>query len=362
MAGVLYLKTIACALKDAANAGGRTSLLYPRKSGLKPFEQCINFVDTNHAYDFLHKGWQPKSVKSFRRNLRKGVLGTQSVERMAERLELDVLLPCRHSLGPAFPVPWIGWIPDFQHLRMPEFFSDEERGERDAQFQTLINESSHMLVSSEDSYDDLMRWYTADPSKVSIYRFCTLPDASWFVPDASEVVRRLGLPEKFLIFPSQYWKHKNHWNLFQAIHQLKQSGLDDVTLVLTGHKEDYRNPEFAQSLDDFIETHHLQDTIRHVGTLPRLDQIQLIRSAVAVVQPSYFEGWSMLVEDCRALGKRVYFDPDQPEAIASAIRADWDSLESGVDLEREAIAREEVNAISKRNGEQLLELIEQLHR
>lgn len=113
MAGVLYLKTIACALKDAANAGGRTSLLYPRKSGLKPFEQCINFVDTNHAYDFLHKGWQPKSVKSFRRNLRKGVLGTQSVERMAERLELDVLLPCRHSLGPAFPVPWIGWIPDF---------------------------------------------------------------------------------------------------------------------------------------------------------------------------------------------------------------------------------------------------------
>lgn len=245
---------------------------------------------------------------------------------------------------------------------MPEFFSDEERGERDAQFQTLINESSHMLVSSEDSYDDLMRWYTADPSKVSIYRFCTLPDATWFVPDASEVVRRLGLPEKFLIFPSQYWKHKNHWNLFQAIHQLKQSGLDDVTLVLTGHKEDYRNPEFAQSLDDFIETHHLQDTIRHVGTLPRLDQIQLIRSAVAVVQPSYFEGWSMLVEDCRALGKRVYFDPDQPEAIASAIRADWDSLESGVDLEREAIAREEVNAISKRNGEQLLELIEQLHR
>lgn len=296
---------------------------------------------------------------------------------MAERLNLDVILPCRHSLGANFPVPWVGWIPDFQHLRMPEFFSDEERVARDEQFQTLIDESSHMLVSSQDSYDDLVGGYSVDADKVSIYRFCTLPDASWFVPDASEVVRRLDLPEKFLIFPSQYWKHKNHWNLFHAIHQLKQSGLDDITLVLTGHKEDYRNPEHAPSLDAFIEAHDLHVNIRHVGTLSRIDQIQLIRSAVAVVQPSYFEGWSMLVEDCRALGKRVYlsdipshreqayahtvyFDPDKPEAIAALIRDDWDSLESGVNLEREAIAREEVNAISKRNGEQLIELIGRL--
>lgn len=377
MAGVLYLKTIACALKDADAPNAQTSFLYPRKIGTGAFEQCLEFVDECHAYDFLQNGWQRTSVKTLRRNICKGVLGTRSVERLAERMNLDVLLPCRHSLGADFPVPWVGWIPDFQHVRMPEFFSEEEYAARDAQFQALISDASHMLVSSQCSYYDLINRYTVDREKVSIYRFCTLPDDSWFTPDASEVVQRLGLPEKFLIFPSQYWKHKNHWNLFQAIHQLKQSGMSDVMLVLTGHKDDYRNPGFVESLDAFIETHELQDNIKHVGTLPRLDQIQLLRAAVAVVQPSYFEGWSMLVEDCRALGKRVYlsdipvhreqeyahsvyFDPDQPEAIAALIREDWDSLEAGVDLEREASARDEVHAISKRNGAQLIKLIEQV--
>ena len=42
-----------------------------------------------------------------------------------------------------------------------------------------------------------------------------------------------------------------------------------------------------------------------LGVVPRSDYIQLVRAAALVVQPSRYEGWSSVVEDARALGKRM---------------------------------------------------------
>ena len=42
-----------------------------------------------------------------------------------------------------------------------------------------------------------------------------------------------------------------------------------------------------------------------LGKVPRVDQLQLLRRAAFVVQPSSCEGWNTGVEEARALGKRV---------------------------------------------------------
>jgi hypothetical protein len=76
---------------------------------------------------------------------------------------------------------------------------------------------------------------------------------------------------------------------------------------------------------------------------------------MAVVQPSLFEGWSTVVEDARALGKRqflsdiqvhveqnppnaVYFSPHSPEALARVIETAWDTLSPGPCLSDEQAA------------------------
>ena len=97
---------------------------------------------------------------------------------------------------------------------------------------------------------------------------------------------------------------------------------------------------------EFIEDNELSGVIHILGLLPRLDQIQLMRAAAAIVQPSLFEGWSTVVEDVRALGKRVflsdipvhreqqppgaiYFQPDAPNTLAKGIAEVWDTLPGG---------------------------------
>jgi glycosyltransferase involved in cell wall biosynthesis len=278
-----------------------------------------------------------------------------SLGRLCRTLKLSALYPVHASLGPAFHRPWIGWIPDFQHKRMPEFFPEHEKRGRDAAFAQLIQDAPRVVVSSQDAYHDLMRWFPADPRKISVLSFTTVAGANWFAPDPAAFARELGLPRKYLMFPSQFWVHKNHRCLFQAV-RLVQATCPDIALVCTGRMHDHRFPEYGDALLAETKRNGLEGRIHCLGLIDRQKQIQLLRASAAIVQPSFFEGWSSLVEDARALGKRIYvsdlpihreqeppdaefFDPKSPEELAALIARDWPHLAPGPDLEKERAAR-----------------------
>jgi hypothetical protein len=42
-----------------------------------------------------------------------------------------------------------------------------------------------------------------------------------------------------------------------------------------------------------------------MGFMDRYEQLKLMSQSIAVIQPSLFEGWSTVVEDAKALGKRA---------------------------------------------------------
>jgi glycosyltransferase involved in cell wall biosynthesis len=276
--------------------------------------------------------------------------------RRLDDLEADVVFPALASLGREFPVPWIGWIPDFQHRRLPEHFSPAGRRSRDDAYRQLAEEASHLVVSSRDAHSDLMRWLPVASERVSVLPFRTVPGAAWFTGDPRARSLAFGLPQKYLIFPSQFWAHKNHRVVFEALGLLRKMGVPDVVLVCTGLRRDTRSAGHFGELSRYVEEHRLEDRVRFLGLLPRGAQIDLLRGAAAVVQPSLFEGWSAVVEDARVLGKRIYvsdipvhreqepdhasfFPAELPESLARLIADDWPTLTSGPDLDQEEAAR-----------------------
>jgi glycosyltransferase involved in cell wall biosynthesis len=278
----------------------------------------------------------------------------RSLEGLAADLRPKAVFPAQGSLGGDFPVPWIGWIPDFQHKLFPQFFQKEELDRRDMNYERLLNESWHTVVSSRESYQDLTRFFPGFGKKTSVLSFCTVPDETWYHVDPRLVVKKFGLPDKFLIFPSQFWMHKNHGAVLKALAILKDKGFPDVALVCTGFTQDIRRPEYFDSLKKFIEDNDLSKNVFILGLLPRLEQIQLMRAAAAVLQPSYFEGWSSLVEDARVLGKRIFvsdipihreqdppdacfFPPDDAPALADRIAREWIRLQPGPDIGKEKV-------------------------
>lgn len=269
--------------------------------------------------------------------------------------QIRCLLPCQSSLGQSFPVPWIGWIPDFQHTRCPEYFSEREIRVRNTRFQTLIDDATLTVVSSQDARNDLLNSFHTDPEKICVYSFSTHLDPEWLLPDPAQFIKPLNLPDKYVMFPSQFWKHKNHLNLFMAIKQVKRQH-PDFALVLTGNENDFRHPKYAKQMRAELNSPELRDHVFWLGLLDRFEQIQVMRRAAAIIQPSYFEGWSMLVEDCRALGKQIilsdipvhreqappdatFFNPNDIEQLSSILADRWPQLRPGPDRIKENSAQ-----------------------
>jgi glycosyltransferase involved in cell wall biosynthesis len=117
----------------------------------------------------------------------------------------------------------------------------------------------------------------------------------------------------------------------------------------------------------------LRDVVVPLGFLSRADQVQLMRAADCIVQPSLFEGWSTVVEDARTLGQRVvlsdlavhreqdppaalFFETLSASALAEAVRR---VLDGALDRVDEATARARMRAAAGEVGRAFLEVCEE---
>jgi glycosyltransferase involved in cell wall biosynthesis len=144
--------------------------------------------------------------------------------------------------------------------------------------------------------------------------------------------------------------------------------------VWTGHPIDARNPSYLSDLLQRIHQSGLASQVLMLGLIPRIDQIQLMRRAIAVIQPSLFEGWSTVVEDARALGRPVilsdiavhqeqdppgarFFPPASPAVLAEAMEAAWREGVTGPDLAAESEARRKAHEALLGYGERFWNLV-----
>jgi glycosyltransferase involved in cell wall biosynthesis len=201
------------------------------------------------------------------------------------------------------PCP-IGWIPDLQHRTLPQLASRLRRTILDSRFASMLRDPKrHVVVSSHYGLKDALRAYGKPRATTHILSFVTVPVPSWF-RDPAPVVAKYQAPSQFIIICNQFWIHKDHLTAFRAIAELKQQGLK-VHLVCTGATWDNRDSGHFPRVQAEIKSLGIEQQVQILGTIPRLDQVALIRASQAVLQPSRFEGWSTVIEDARALGKPV---------------------------------------------------------
>lgn len=252
---------------------------------------------------------------------------------------INVHLP----LGAGFDqLDWAGWIPDFQHCAMPELFGKAEIRKRNQNINLLCREAKKLVFSSEQARRDFEH-YVQNRGKANTYvlHFHTFPKAAWFENDPKEAIRRWHLPEKYLLVCNQFWKHKNHRLLFEALDILKSRGVEP-RVVCTGRLEDFRDKDYADEILRFVHQRGLARQVWLLGMIPREEQVLLLRAAHAVVQPSGFEGWSTVVEDARMFGRpmvlsdiavhkeqnppeSLFFETGSADSLASKIEEMWKS-------------------------------------
>ena len=261
------------------------------------------------------------------------------LERLLKRYKVSVL---SHSgwLSEKASIPTIGWIPDFQHIHLPDCFDAREIDLRNREYRRLCRYCSAVIVSSYNAQAGLEKFDAPAYAKSHVLQF-----VSAAAPQDSTQGKGESLEEKYrytgnyFLLPNQFWKHKNHLVVIDALGLLQREG-KNVLVLATGHAADYRHPEHFKTLMTRIEELGVGESFRYLGLVPAPDLAALMRGAKAIINPSLFEGWSTTVEEAKALGKRLivsdipvhqeqapmyatYFEPNNAKALAEILWTVW---------------------------------------
>lgn len=254
-----------------------------------------------------------------------------------EQAGIDVM----HFAAPvAFrtPVPSLYQVQDVQHRVLPQNFTKYEIMARDVQYQAFMRAAQVVSISTAHGRRELLATYPdLPPDKVVVVPFGPAPTAHAALSPAEiqAIADRLVLPEAYLFYPAQTWKHKNHITLLHALAQIReQTGLE-LPLICCGRRND-----FYPTIEQVVHALALDKQVRFLGFVTPQEMQALYARCRAVLFPSVYEGFGMPVLE--ALQHRrplacanispiadlvgdaaLLFNPLDAAALAAAIQKIW---------------------------------------
>jgi glycosyltransferase involved in cell wall biosynthesis len=212
---------------------------------------------------------------------------SKGMARIMQQHKIGCIFPCLHSLGSGFPYGWIGYIADLQHKRLPLYFSEQERRQRDKTFQSLLRDAKAIVVNARNVIEDIEEFYPDHRAKLFALPFC--PPIHVLKDISDEELTKYCLPSKYFLVSNQFWVHKSHKTIFEALQLLRDENYN-VHVVCTGNQHDYRKPYYFRELQQYIQQNGLADRIHFLGVIPKKEQLAIMRRSMALIQPTLFEG------------------------------------------------------------------------
>ena len=168
-------------------------------------------------------------------------------------------------------------------------------------FRMQIASGRTIMLSSESALRDCQKLYPGATRRTSIVRFATQPPPDLLTANPSDVIAHYGLPSRYFYLPNQFWRHKNHQVVVDALAILAKRG-DDVVVAASGSKGDPREPDYFDRIMRQVAGGGLERNFRYLGMVPLPHVYALLRAATALINPSRFEGWSTTVEEAKSFG------------------------------------------------------------
>ncbi len=193
------------------------------------------------------------------------------------------------------------WLGDLQNKVLPAFFDIKTLKKREEYQNFILQEGVNVVATSAAMKAEVDAYFRGIKikSKIHVSPFVSFVD---LMKIPKEFQNEYG---KYFYLPNQFWAHKNHITVLKAFHLFKKTDNQDVKLIVTGKPYDYRNPEYTNVVMSACEDLNLNGSVAFLGFIDRELQINIYNHAIAVVQPSLYEGWNTSIEDAKALNKLV---------------------------------------------------------
>jgi glycosyltransferase involved in cell wall biosynthesis len=200
---------------------------------------------------------------------------------------LDLILYLTPLIRPVADIPYITNVWDVQHHVWPFFPEVSRHGEwesREKRYREVLKRAAYIITRSSTGAKQLVQFYNLAEERIrSLHeptpRFALEAGAR---PHTPQPLTSLGIRGDYLVYPAQFWPHKNHVLLLLMLKQLWEKYDYAPQLVFTG--SDKGNKAFIQ---ERVAALGLQEQVVFAGFVSREDLILLYRQAVALVYPSF---------------------------------------------------------------------------
>jgi glycosyltransferase involved in cell wall biosynthesis len=239
--------------------------------------------------------------------------------------------------GPApLAVPGVVTVHDLSFVRLPEVLPPAKRAYLTALCRASARQARRVIAVSTQTADDLMNAFALPASRIVV-----VPNGvgAEFCPATAEAAeafrRRMGLPERYLLYLGTLEPRKNLEALIAAYARWRRSarGDDDVALVIAGGKGWYFDTIFAAVREAGVEAQ-----VHFPGFLPAAELPDWYRSALGFVYPSRLEGFGLPVLEAMASGTPVITSSTPAllevggDAVLAAPADDIDALADAIRL------------------------------
>jgi glycosyltransferase involved in cell wall biosynthesis len=179
-------------------------------------------------------------------------------------------------------IPFVFTVWDLGHRIYPFFpeYKADEWKIREEVYNKMIKRATYIITGNRIGKNEIIENYSITHDKIHIIpfpipKFCLVKEKANYSSSF-----QIKLP--FVFFPAQFWAHKNHIILIEAIAWLRDVKNIIINCYFTGH--DYGNMDYVNNM---IIKYKLNNQIFILGFISQDDLIYLYKNALAMVFTSY---------------------------------------------------------------------------
>jgi glycosyltransferase involved in cell wall biosynthesis len=230
-------------------------------------------------------------------------------------------------------LPYIMTVWDVCHRDSPEFPEVRQFNEfhaTDWLYRNGLAGAFLVIADSDALADRIAGRYGISRDRLLTMPFAPAPLAArQYSSSMQDVLGKYQLEEGYFFYPAQFWAHKNHIRIVQALSALKNAGDERVVVFAGGDQGNLPHVRGA------IAELGVGNLVKVLGFVPHEDLRGLYEGCAAVVMPTYFgptnlpplEAWSIgkpliYSSTCarHADGAALLVDPDDASALAAAMK------------------------------------------
>ncbi len=196
------------------------------------------------------------------------------------------------------------------HGFFPEYKGKHDSETRDYIIDHAIKKSFKVFVGAEKDKDLLIKLFNAEKNKIIVQSYAfTLPNIyeknKSF--DYEKTFKELDIPQNknILIYPAQFWAHKNHQYIVDIALDFKKLNIKDIFFVFCGF--DKGN---LKVIKNKITNYQLQEYIKIFNYLDDLDLISLYLKCFGVIMPSFVGHTTIPMYEAFYFKKNIFYTKD----------------------------------------------------